>query len=131
MFSLSEGVGAFLSPIILRSTLGNGVDYDSAFYTFGAYVGAVGLFVAPLPSPMPSAESESGCSPSMGKQQLSSEWKVIIGTAGFLGVYVGLEVATGAFLHAFAVEGPVRLKPEQGELLTATYWGGIAVGRLH
>lgn len=118
----SFGLGACLAPLVLRAVLGNGLVYDQAFWGFGCWLLAVGLLVLCWESPMPQPQPDS---PAAGVY-----WPVVIGTAVFLGLYVGLEVGFGALIHSFSVEGPAGLQPAQGELITACYWAGIAGGRL-
>jgi len=124
------GLGAFLSPLLLHQTLAQFGDYNAAFVIFGGYLAVVGIVLAPISSPAgpPKAEVDpkaaSALLPSM------HERPVVLSASIFLGVYVGLEVAFGAFIHLFAVEGPAGMASGTAQLLTSAYWGGIAAGRL-
>ena len=115
------GLGAFLSPLLLHQTLGQSGDYNAAFVIFGGYLAVVGMALAPISSPAgpPKAQVDEASStvlPSM------HERPVVLSASIFLGVYVGLEVAFGAFIHLFAVEGPAGMASGTAQLLTSAYW---------
>ena len=110
------GLGAFLSPLLLHQTLGQSGDYNAAFVIFGGYLAVVGIALAPISSPagLPKAEVDEASS--------THERPVVLSASIFLGVYVGLEVAFGAFIHLFAVEGPAGMASGTAQLLTSAYW---------
>jgi len=49
--------------------------------------------------------------------------------AAFLGIYVGIEVLFGGFIYSYGVLH-VGMSSQDGRLLTAVYWGCLALGRL-
>lgn len=65
----------------------------------------------------------------LGAHMSPREIPIVLCTACFLGIYVGLEVSYGGFVFAYGVKHAEMSEPTS-QLLTSVFWGSLAFGRL-
>lgn len=126
---LCFGIGAFVSPLLLSAVMGDSKssDYGKVFYLYASYFGllAVALFLVPSPT-VPSATVPTGEAEEQGDDD---HWRFKASIAVFLGLYVGTEAAFGGFLYSYGVLH-LGMTSKDAHLLTAVFWGLLAIGRL-
>ena len=117
----SFGLGAFLSPLLLSTSLDYGLGGWGAF-TFLALLAiplALWQFAAPNPTHRP-----ENCN-----QTFPIDWYLVAGFAGFFFLYGGAEAGFGAWIYQYALAFNT-LDSHSASWLTALFWGLLGGGRL-
>lgn len=119
-FHFSFGLGAALAPVVVGCLLGIGLQPMLAWTGVGLFLapGTLGFLVlACFPQPKLADEPSGG-----------SVNAIVLLTGLFLFVYVGIEVAFGAFIDSFATIW-LGAPAVDAARLTSFYWGSLCVGR--
>ncbi|CAE8581342.1 unnamed protein product [Polarella glacialis] len=121
-FHFLFGLGAFLAPVFVSTCLRFGLEAMQAWVVAGlSFVPAcLGLMLLVL-QPQPKTGSQAGADSPLGS--------IVLITGAFLFAYVGLEVAFGGYIDAFAVRH-LQVSPLAGASLTSVYWGALCISRL-
>ncbi len=140
------GIGALVSPLLVRASQSATSSFHSAFWAFAAILFVSALSFLFLPSPKPPQDSlEHGSAGSLGflaalRRMSRASVCLLLLVALLLGVYVGVEVSFGAYILVYSHErlafdevGPLYhpsrelrfLTPciqSAGQYLIAVYW---------
>ncbi|CAE6908832.1 mfsd4b [Symbiodinium natans] len=121
-FHFLFGLGAFVAPLCVGLALSEGRPAVEAWYSpsagFLPAMLTLGLLVSHA---QPSTKSEEG--------ETSGLPKVVLWTGAFLLSYVGLEVAFGGYVDAFAVRH-LHVSKVAAANLTSLYWAALSAARL-
>ena len=125
------GVGAFVQPLLVSATMARDGGFALAFHGTALWMvlGAAPLLMLPAPPvPAPASASSVGKAgaPTAPAQRRRS---VVLLLGAFLFTYVGTEVNYGTYILTYA-QREVQITEHAGQLLTAAYWGALALGRL-
>ncbi|RYV51963.1 MFS transporter [Pengzhenrongella frigida] len=123
------GVGALLGPLLAARML-RSWPWTSVFLVLAALTAVllVGFAVVLPPNHEPAARPAVRRSPRDGLLAQVLRSPAVMLAAGFLAVYVGLEVSVGNWAYTYLVEGQGRAALAAGYAVSA-YWLGLTVGR--
>lgn len=116
------GVGAFLSPIIVATSLRLTSGISWAFWALAFFGIPIALWLLRLPSPALSHSSQE-------QQAQPNKGKLVAMIAAFFALYVGAEAGFGGWIYTYALAlgmGGV----DSAAYLTSAFWGSFTIGRL-
>lgn len=116
------GVGALLSPLIIRWSFTNNSGLSIAFLLIGILIFLPALLLVWLPSPtMPQQSPQEAAAP--------VNWLFVGLIASFFFLYTGIEISFGGWLLSYATA--VQLATEEAAAtLTSLFWAALTAGRL-
>lgn len=116
------GVGALLSPLIIRWSIANNSGLAIALFLVGLLIFLPALYIVWLPSPtMPKQANSSPNSP--------INWPFVALIAAFFFLYTGTEISYGGWLFSYATALELA-DAETAATLTSFFWAALTVGRL-
>lgn len=114
------GLGAFIAPLIVSFGLALGYKATSAWTCVGvALLPACMVFLVLIFTQQPKVEPEADMAAN----------RIVLLSGAFLFVYVGIEVAFGGYIDAFATRQLLSTDADAAQL-TSIFWGLLCMGRL-
>ena len=117
------GVGAFISPLIVASAMGDNGSVSQAYWILAALLIPFILFIVILPSPPIAHHAGDNGS------DLREHRGTILLVGGLLFSAVGAEVGYGNWVYSYALRQNLADAVTAAEL-TSAYWAAFTVGRL-
>ncbi len=116
------GLGALISPFVVGRVIIATHDIDWAYWILAAVILPAGLWLLPLPSPVPQSTHHSAAT---GKTRLP----LVLLAAGVLLFYVGAEGGYGGWVFNYAAE-QVGVGTALAAAMTSVFWASLTAGRL-
>ncbi|KAI9027497.1 major facilitator superfamily domain-containing protein [Phycomyces nitens] len=133
------GVGAMISPLVGTAFLVRNITWRAVygFLAGAAFLNIISVIIGfgganieqPNEHEIEDEDSDELPKPRIATPNHPIRNTVTILSAGYILIYVGVEVIMGAWGYTFLTEGRHGDKEMMGHV-TAGYWGGLAIGRL-
>ena len=119
----SEGLGAFISPLVIHLAFKISDTTTAAYLALAVLVLPAAAWLMWLPSP----HSQETSSPGAGSRDIN--YKVVFLVALLLCLYLGAEVSYGSWIYLYVLKMSLGGE-DMAAYLTSAFWGSLTAGRL-
>ena len=117
------GVGAFISPLVIRQTLKINPTTAAAYLALAVLVLPSAVWLFWLPSP------QNQSSPEASTPTRDINYRVVVLVAVLLCLYIGAEVSYGNWIYSYVLKMGLGGE-DMAAYLTSAFWGSLTIGRL-